>query len=77
MAEKWPLVYNKIDESLASIVCFQETKKGEFSLNFIKKFAPKFASGGLLVLWAGNMFTGTVVQRMLWDRYTLCFCCVI
>jgi exonuclease III len=72
--EKWPLIRNKIEESNASIICFQETKKGEFDMSFIKKFAPrkfdKFAfvpsdgaSGGLLVLWASNTFSGQVLLQ--------------
>ena len=64
-AEKWPLILSKIDESLASIICFQETKRGEIDLTFLKKFVPRRfdqfayvpsdgASGGLLVTWASN-----------------------
>jgi hypothetical protein len=71
-ADKWPLIRNKIEESLASIICLQETKRGDFDLNFIKSFAPRRfdqfafvplegASGGLLVLWASNMFVGQVL----------------
>jgi hypothetical protein len=73
--DKWPLVHNKIEECSASIVCLQETKKEVFDSQFIKGFAPrrldKFAfvpsegsSGGLLVLWASNLFTGTVLVRV-------------
>jgi exonuclease III len=72
--EKWPLIRNKIEESNASIICFQETKKGEFDMSFIKKISPrkfdKFAfvpsdgaSGGLLVLWASNTFSGQVLLQ--------------
>ena len=70
--EKWPLIQSKIDESLASIICFQETKRGEIDINFLKKIAPRRfdqfafvpsegASGGLLVIWAGNTFSGQVI----------------
>jgi hypothetical protein len=66
------LIRNKIEESSASIICFQETKRGVFDLAFIKNFAPRrfdrFAfipsedvSGGLLVLWASNLFEGQVL----------------
>ena len=59
--DKWLAVCSKIDESNASIVCLQETKKESFDANFIRGFAPKRfdqfvfspsdgASGGLLVL---------------------------
>lgn len=40
-SEKWPLIRNKIEESNASIVCLQETKKANFDAAFIKNFAPK------------------------------------
>ena len=73
MSEKWPIIRNKIDESLASIVCFQETKRGDFSLSYLRNFAPKKfnqfafvpsegASGGLLVMWMGNNFKGEVIE---------------
>jgi hypothetical protein len=61
-----------LEESNAAIVCIQETKKSSFDCSFIKKFAPlrfdKFAfvptegaSGGLLIIWIGNQFSGTVL----------------
>ena len=70
--EKWPLVFNKIEESSASIVCLQETKKEDFDLHFIRNFAPKRfdkyafvpsegASGGLLILWPSKVFTAHMV----------------
>jgi hypothetical protein len=71
---KRPLVRNKLEESNASIVCLQETKKGEFDPNFIRNFAPKCfdqfvfvpsegASGGFIILWVGNMFCGHVLME--------------
>ena len=76
MPEKWPIIRDKIDESLASIVCFQETKRGDFDISYLKKFAPKRlnkfafvpadgASGGLLIMWTGNAFFGEVIQSEL------------
>jgi endonuclease/exonuclease/phosphatase family metal-dependent hydrolase len=67
-------VFSKIDESSASIVCLQETKKEDIDMSFIKSFAPrrldKFAfvpsdgaSGGLLIIWANNLFTGQVILQ--------------
>jgi hypothetical protein len=61
-----------LEESNASIVCIQETKKYSFDCSFIKKFAPrrfdKFAfvpaegaSGGLLIIWVSNLFEGSVL----------------
>jgi len=72
-SEKWPLIRNKIDESNCDIFCFQETKKENFDLAFVKKFAPrKFdqfifspsvgTSGGIIVGWNGSLFHGTVVE---------------
>jgi exonuclease III len=71
-SERWPHLRSKIEESSASIVCLQETKKRHFDASFIRKFAPKRfdkfsfvpsdgASGGLLVLWVGNSFVGEVL----------------
>jgi exonuclease III len=73
-ADKWPHIYNKIEESAASIVCIQETKKEEVNLDFIKNIAPRRfdhftyvpseeASGGLLIVWIGNLFTAQVLLQ--------------
>jgi hypothetical protein len=70
--DKWPSIRNKIEESNATIICLQETKRSEFDISFIKGFAPRRfdkyayvpsdgASGGLLVLWISNIFTGQVL----------------
>ena len=71
---KWPHVRCKIEESGASIICLQETKRTVFDPVFIRGFAPKRfdnfawvpsdgASGGLLVLWSSRAFDGSVVAR--------------
>jgi endonuclease/exonuclease/phosphatase family metal-dependent hydrolase len=71
-SKRWPHLRSKIEESSASIVCLQETKKRHFDASFIRKFAPKRfdkfafvpsdgASGGLLVRWVGNAFVGQVL----------------
>jgi hypothetical protein len=71
-ADKWIHVFSKIEESTASIVCLQETKKEDMDMNFIKSTAPhrfdKFAfvpsdgdSGGLLIIWVSNLFKGQVI----------------
>ena len=39
--EKWPHVRSKIEESMASIICFQETKCGEIETAFLRNFVPK------------------------------------
>lgn len=59
-SDKWDAIRNTIDESSANIFCLQETKREQFDLRYIRKFAPnKFdsfdyvpsegASGGILV----------------------------
>ena len=66
-------VYNKIDESNASVVCLQETKCENFEHSFIRSFCPKRfdrfafspshgASGGLIVLWNSAVFVGDLVE---------------
>jgi exonuclease III len=71
---KWHMVHNKLEESNASIVCLQETKKSDFDPSFIRNFVPKRfdrfifmpsegASGGLLILWVGSLFTGQLLME--------------
>jgi exonuclease III len=63
----------KIEESSASIICLQETKRELFDLDYLKKFChrnlDKFeftpsvgASGGLIVIWSGRLFSGTLMH---------------
>lgn len=70
-SRKWDSVRNKVLESICDIVCFQETKKYNFDMSFIRKilpaplddfiFAPSVgASGGLLVAWKYASFTGSL-----------------
>lgn len=58
--DKWDPIRNKLDESDANMFCLQETKRDNFDLQYIRKFAlkkfDKFdfcpsdgASGGILV----------------------------
>jgi hypothetical protein len=73
-SEKWDAVRDKIEESACSVICLQETKKENFDICFIRKFAPrrfdKFdfipsvgASGGILVLWNSATFLALVVDK--------------
>ena len=73
------MIRNKIEESSAAIICFQETKRGEIDMSFIRNFVPKIfdqfayvssegASGGLLVIWIGNMFLGQLVQQEIFGK---------
>jgi exonuclease III len=70
--KKWPLIMNKITESNAQILCFQETKRSSFDLPYIRNFCPRkfdqFAflpsigrSGGILTVWCSSEFSGSVV----------------
>lgn len=65
-------IRNKIAESGAAIVCLQETKRDSFDQQYISQFCPRHlnkfaffrsggASGGLLIVWNGNIFSGDVV----------------
>jgi exonuclease III len=66
---KWDYLRDKIAESVAAIVCIQETKRDSFDSAYISKFCPRHlnkfyfspsvgASGGLLIIWNINLFTG-------------------
>jgi exonuclease III len=68
---KSPVLRNKLEESGASIVCLQETKRSYFENSTVRKFAPRRfdhfvcvpsvgASGGLLVLWNSKLFMGSI-----------------
>jgi len=71
--KKWDAVRDKINESGCSIVCLQETKRENFDTPFIRQFIPKRldkyefvpsigASGGILVAWNSNLFSGQVLD---------------
>ena len=70
---RWDEIRAKADESNCHIMCFQETKREHFDHACIRNFCPRrinqFAyspsignSGGIITLWNGNMFDGTVIQ---------------
>lgn len=71
---KWDVVHSKIDESACSVFCLQETKREQFDMSFVLKFAPRCfdcfdfvpsvgASGGILVGWNSSCFRGQLVDR--------------
>lgn len=71
--EKWDAIRNKISESACQILCLQETKRESFDAFYIKKFCPRSmdqfaffpsvgASGGILTVWNGSVFNGSVIQ---------------
>ena len=71
--DKGDVVRQKIEESVCSVVCLQETKWTTFDSAYVRNFAPchfdKFEffpsvglSSGLLVLWNSSIFSGDVVE---------------
>jgi hypothetical protein len=60
---------SKIEESGCDIICLQETKRENFDMDYLKQFCLKRfnkfefllpsigASGGLLIVWNGSLFT--------------------
>lgn len=63
---KWNSIRNKISDSACDVICFQETKKESFDLNFIKNFCPPVydaflylasvgASGGIITIWKSSL----------------------
>jgi exonuclease III len=72
--ERWDDISNKINESNCNIICMQETKREVFDSAYIKKFCPRrlnqFAyvpslgsSGGIITIWNGSMYNGTVISQ--------------
>lgn len=68
-AWKWDSIRNKITDGQCDIVCLQETKKDSFDPLFLRKICPPVldtfdflpsvgASGGILIIWRGALFTG-------------------
>jgi exonuclease III len=77
--DKWTLIFNKIRESGCQVICFQESKKEQVDLAFIKKICPmnfdSFAfvpsigrSGGIITIWNSSVFSGVEVFQ---NRYAL------
>jgi exonuclease III len=69
--KKWLALASKIEESNCDIICLQETKRETFDMDYIKKFCPKRfnkfeflpsigAAGGIIIIWNGTLFTGTL-----------------
>jgi exonuclease III len=65
---------NKISQSNPSITCLQETKKDIFDNTYLRKFClrrlNKFAyqpsnglSGGIITIWNGSLFYGTILSQ--------------
>ena len=71
---RWNDIRKKIDESACCIMTFQETKRDNFDIAYIKNFCPKrfnqfcFSpsngnSGGLITIWNGNLMKGKVISQ--------------
>ena len=70
---RWDEIRAKADESNCHVMCLQETRREHFDHSYIRNFCPRrinqFAyspsvgsSGGIITLWNGNMFNGTVIH---------------
>lgn len=82
---KHDAVRARILEGDCSVVCLQETKKVHFDLAFVKQLAPRrldhFSfvpasgslgkSGGLITIWDGALFTGTVIDLLPFALHVL------
>lgn len=66
-------VRNKINESMAIVVCVQETKMQHMDFQIVRRFCPKRfdqfayipsrgASGGFITLWNSSILTSTLVE---------------
>ena len=84
---RWNDIRQNIEESNCNILCFQETKRENFDLSYIKKIAPRRfdqfihspsigSSGGLIIIWNSHFFRG---QQISISRYhiTVEFSCNI
>jgi hypothetical protein len=76
---KWNAICNKIEESACVALCLQETKRATFDIGYLKNFYPRRfnqfaflpsddASGGLLIAWNRNLFSGDVIDS---NRFAL------
>jgi exonuclease III len=69
---KWTLIFDKIRESGCNVVCFQESKRENVDIAFLRNFRPRnfdsFAfvpyvgrSGGIITVWDISVFSGVEV----------------
>lgn len=67
--DKWNAIHDKVVDYACDIICFQETKKEEIDVNFLRNICPpnfnKFeylasigASRGILTAWKSSLFSG-------------------
>ena len=71
---RWNDIRKKNEESACCIMTFQETKRDIFDSTYIKNFCPKRcnqycyspsngSSGGLITIWNGSLFSGTIISQ--------------
>ena len=83
--ERWDDIANKISESNCNIICMQETKRETFDNAYLRKFCSRrlnmFSyspsvgnSGGLITIWNGNAFNGSVISSSYF-QITVKFIC--
>ena len=82
---RWDDLRARIEESNCGIICIQETKRDNFDLHFLRNFSPRrfnqFAyspsassSGGIITIWNGSLFTGTVIDQSSFQITTKLTC---
>jgi exonuclease III len=81
---KWDSIKNKVLSSQCDIVCFQETKKDDFDISFLRKICPATfdsfdflptngASRGILIAWNGSLFSGNRIGVCAY-AFSMAFC---
>jgi exonuclease III len=83
--DRWDDIANKISESKCNIICMQETKRETFDSNYLKILCPRRLnqfiyshsvgnSGGLITIWNGSAFNGSVVSQSYFQITTKLSC---
>ena len=72
--ERWDDIRDRTEESQCDIICIEETKRDFFDTAYLRKFFHRkfnqFAyvpsignSGGIITIWNGNKFQGTIIDQ--------------
>ena len=78
--DRWDDIRLKINESSCCIMTFQETKREQFDLAYIRNLCPKRFnqysfmpsagnSGGLITIWNDNLFNGRETSKDFFSDY--------
>jgi hypothetical protein len=85
--QKWDAIRDKLGETSADIVCFQETKCDNFDSSYLRNFCPRSlsrfeffpsvgASRGLIVIWNPALFDGSLISANAYS-ITMKFSCAL